>query len=68
MTYLRLVEYLIAFDDTDFSNGKVVSRIGNGYQNLSSNSNCAKTNKCAVIANDFDTNSHTDLTPKKMMN
>ena len=41
--------FIIAFDDTDFSNGKVVSRIGNGYQNLSSNSNCAKTNKCAVI-------------------
>ena len=57
--------FIIAFDDTDFSNGEVVSRIGNGYQNLSSNSNCAKTNKCAAIANDFDTNSHTDLTPKK---
>ena len=57
--------FIIAFDDTDFSNGEVVSRIGNGYQNLSSNSNSAKTNKCAVIANDLDTNSHTDLIPKK---
>ena len=57
--------FIIAFDDTDFSGGKVVSRIGNGYQNLSTNSDCAKTNMCAVIANDFDTNSDTDLTPKK---
>ena len=56
--------FIIAFDDTDFSGGKVVSRIGYGYEKRNTQSWCSTKSKCTSFINDFNTNSHTDLTPK----
>ena len=56
--------FIIAFDDTDFSGGKVVSRIGYGYETRNTKSWCSKKSACTSFINDFNTNSHTDLTPK----
>ena len=51
--------FMISFDDTEFSGGKVVSRIGNGYRY--DTSGCYRTKKCASFENDFNTRSVPEL-------
>ncbi len=51
--------FMISFDDTEFSGGKVVSRIGNGYRY--DTTGCYATQKCASFENDFNTRSVPEL-------
>ncbi len=51
--------FMISFDDTEFSGGKVVSRIGNGYRY--DTTGCYETQKCASFENDFNTRSVPEL-------
>ena len=57
--------YMIAFDDADFTNGRVVSLIGYGYEesieNL--NSNCFSAGKCTIFDNDVNTKKISDIKP-----
>ncbi len=55
--------FMISFDDTDFTGGKVVSRIGNGYTHDDSSS-CYLNITCASFSKDFNTRDHSDLIQK----
>ncbi len=50
--------FMLAFDDTDFSGGKVVSRIGAGYRH---NTTRCQGGKCGTFENDFNTQNEPDL-------
>ena len=50
--------FMLAFDDTDFSNGRVVSRIGAGYRY---NTTRCRGRKCGTFENDFNTQTEPDL-------
>ena len=45
--------YMISFDDSDFTGGKVVSRIGYGYRYKVGG--CVDNGKCATFENDYNT-------------
>ena len=53
--------FMLAFDDTDFSGGKVVSRIGAGYRYNDTVVTKCQGGKCGTFENDFNTQNEPDL-------
>ena len=53
--------FMLAFDDTDFSNGRVVSRIGAGYRYNDTVVNKCQNGACGTFVNDFNTQNEPDL-------
>ncbi len=53
--------FMLAFDDTDFSNGRVVSRIGAGYRYNDTVVSKCQNGACGTFENDFNTQNEPDL-------